>query len=273
MVWWQHVTWCQSEYSTAEKYKLWYCCFTTVFSIEGLQCPCTTYLMISSPHFEQICMSSSFNHLTKKWVICIFWSFHTWPSLTTNIALQFLIVLSLWAIVMLVLPSCALSRALKTLLSLSVSRAEVASSSNRTGGFLINARAMAIRCFWPESWKISFAFIALLLLKICVAFLSLQFFVALLLLQFFVALLLLHCFCCIAFVALLLLHCLCCTTFVALLLLHCFCCIAFVALHMFYVLLTSWKLCTLFAYWGFITLKWCYTIGSHIRRMLPEASL
>ena len=26
MVWWQHVTWCQSEYSTAEKYKLWYCC-------------------------------------------------------------------------------------------------------------------------------------------------------------------------------------------------------------------------------------------------------
>ena len=75
----------------------------------------------------------------------------TWPSLTTNIALQFLIVLSLWAMVMLVLPSWALSRALKTLLSLSVSKAEVASSSNRTGGFLINALAMAIRCFWPGS--------------------------------------------------------------------------------------------------------------------------
>ena len=75
----------------------------------------------------------------------------TWPSLTTNIALQFLIVLSLWAMVMLVLPSWALSKALKTLLSLSVSKAEVASSSNRTGGFLINALAMAIRCFWPGS--------------------------------------------------------------------------------------------------------------------------
>ena len=80
----------------------------------------------------------------------------TWPSLTTNIALQFLIVLSLWAMVMLVLPSWALSRALKTLLSLSVSSADVASSSNRTGGFLINARAMAIRCFWPEKYKIEY---------------------------------------------------------------------------------------------------------------------
>ena len=186
MVWWQHVTWCQSEYSTAEKYKLRYCCFSAVSCIGGLQCPNTTYLMISSPHFEQICMSSSFNHLTKKWVICIFWSFHTWPSLTTNIALQFLIVLSLWAIVMLVLPSCALSRALKTLLSLSVSRAEVASSSNRTGGFLINARAMAIRCFWPES----FAFVALISLH-CFCYTS------------FVALLFLHYFCCIACVVIL----------------------------------------------------------------------
>ena len=83
---------------------------------------------------------------------------HTWPSLTTNIALQFLIVLSLWAIVMLVLPSWALSRALKTLLSLSVSRAEVASSSNSTGGFLINARAMAIRCFWPGRDEYCFYF-------------------------------------------------------------------------------------------------------------------
>ena len=77
----------------------------------------------------------------------------TWPSFTTNIALQFFTVLSLWAMVMLVLPSWALSRALRTLLSLSVSRAEVASSSNRTGGFLIKARAMAILCFWPGEEK------------------------------------------------------------------------------------------------------------------------
>jgi len=33
--------------------------------------------------------------------------------------------------------------------SLSVSRAEVASSKRRTLGFLMRARAMAIRCFWP----------------------------------------------------------------------------------------------------------------------------
>ena len=77
----------------------------------------------------------------------------TWPSFTTNIALQFFTVLSLWAMVMLVLPSWALSRALRTVLSLSVSRAEVASSSNRTGGFLIKARAMAILCFWPGEWR------------------------------------------------------------------------------------------------------------------------
>jgi len=33
--------------------------------------------------------------------------------------------------------------------SLSVSRAEVASSSRRILGFLTNARAIAMRCFWP----------------------------------------------------------------------------------------------------------------------------
>ena len=116
------------------------------------------HLVISSSHFEQVCMRSSFNHLmTCSMTRIIVLSPHTWPSLTTNIALQFLIVLSLCAMVMLVLPSWALSKALKTLLSLSVSKADVASSSNRTGGFLINARAMAIRCFWPGSWEISIA--------------------------------------------------------------------------------------------------------------------
>lgn len=38
--------------------------------------------------------------------------------------------------------------------SLSVSRAEVASSSNRILGFLTIARAMAMRCFCPlDSWE------------------------------------------------------------------------------------------------------------------------
>ena len=154
--WWHYVTWCPSEYSTAESTSIGDCCFAVVSSC-GWSHRLISHLMISSSHFEQVCMRSSFDHLMKSSMTRTYYSPlspHTWPSLTTNIALQFLIVLSLWAMVMLVLPSWALSKALKTLLSLSVSRADVASSSNRTGGFLINARAMAIRCFWPGSWGV-----------------------------------------------------------------------------------------------------------------------
>lgn len=46
-------------------------------------------------------------------------------------------------------PTFALSSAFCTTLSLSLSSAEVASSSRRIFGFLIKARAMAMRCFCP----------------------------------------------------------------------------------------------------------------------------
>ena len=48
---------------------------------------------------------------------------------------------------MVVLPSLALSKASCTIFSLSVSRAEVASSSNKILGSLTRALAIAIRCF------------------------------------------------------------------------------------------------------------------------------
>ena len=56
-----------------------------------------------------------------------------------------------WAITltMLVLPSLARSRASWTIFSLSVSRADVASSSRSILGSLNSARAMAILCFCP----------------------------------------------------------------------------------------------------------------------------
>mmetsp|Transcript_39389 Transcript_39389/g.100642 ORF Transcript_39389/g.100642 Transcript_39389/m.100642 type:complete len:96 (+) Transcript_39389:244-531(+) len=46
-------------------------------------------------------------------------------------------------------PAISFSRASCTSLSLSASRAEVASSSSSTRGSLSTARAMATRCFWP----------------------------------------------------------------------------------------------------------------------------
>ena len=65
----------------------------------------------------------------------------------------FLTVESLCATMMVVLPRSRLSRASCTRASLSLSRAEVASSRRRICGFLISARAMAILCFWPpDSW-------------------------------------------------------------------------------------------------------------------------
>ena len=51
------------------------------------------------------------------------------------------------AITIVVRPSLALSRASCTIFSLSVSRAEVASSSSKILGSRTSARAMAIRCF------------------------------------------------------------------------------------------------------------------------------
>mmetsp|Transcript_70265 Transcript_70265/g.117893 ORF Transcript_70265/g.117893 Transcript_70265/m.117893 type:complete len:158 (-) Transcript_70265:1274-1747(-) len=58
-------------------------------------------------------------------------------------------VTSRWAIVMTVLPCITLLRACWTIVSLLRSRALVASSRRRIFGFLMMARAMATRCFWP----------------------------------------------------------------------------------------------------------------------------
>mmetsp|Transcript_56270 Transcript_56270/g.155754 ORF Transcript_56270/g.155754 Transcript_56270/m.155754 type:complete len:82 (-) Transcript_56270:194-439(-) len=54
-----------------------------------------------------------------------------------------------WAIVSVVRPSEALSKAFWTSFSLSLSSADVASSRRRTLGLDITARAMAMRCRWP----------------------------------------------------------------------------------------------------------------------------
>ena len=77
----------------------------------------------------------------------------TTPFWNTNIVSQFLIVDNLCAIIIHVLPCCALSNASWTIFSDSVSNADVASSNNNIFGFLINALAMAILCFWPpDNW-------------------------------------------------------------------------------------------------------------------------
>mmetsp|Transcript_100376 Transcript_100376/g.288365 ORF Transcript_100376/g.288365 Transcript_100376/m.288365 type:complete len:131 (+) Transcript_100376:2477-2869(+) len=70
---------------------------------------------------------------------------------------EFLMVDSRWAMVMVVRPSsvelCNASRAACTLFSDSLSKAEVASSSNSSCGFFASARAIATRCFCPpDSW-------------------------------------------------------------------------------------------------------------------------
>mmetsp|Transcript_13766 Transcript_13766/g.33856 ORF Transcript_13766/g.33856 Transcript_13766/m.33856 type:complete len:138 (-) Transcript_13766:4166-4579(-) len=57
------------------------------------------------------------------------------------------------AMVSVVRPAATTSSAACTARSLRASSAEVASSSSSTLGFLMTARAMAMRCFWPPlSW-------------------------------------------------------------------------------------------------------------------------
>eukprot|EP00982_Pelagococcus_subviridis_P016651 31490-Pelagococcus_subviridis.AAC.11 len=53
------------------------------------------------------------------------------------------------AMISVVLPALAASIARRTPRSLARSNALVASSSNRTDGFIRIARAIAMRCFWP----------------------------------------------------------------------------------------------------------------------------
>lgn len=71
------------------------------------------------------------------------------PLLMTQMRSAPWMVLSRWAMISTVRPLVALSRASCTTRSDSASRALVASSSTRMLGFLIRARAMAMRCFWP----------------------------------------------------------------------------------------------------------------------------
>mmetsp|Transcript_30852 Transcript_30852/g.48349 ORF Transcript_30852/g.48349 Transcript_30852/m.48349 type:complete len:166 (-) Transcript_30852:2198-2695(-) len=73
------------------------------------------------------------------------------PFSTTQILSAFLIVDNLWAITMVVRFVFCInsSRAACTMRSDSLSRALVASSSRRMLGFLIIARAIAMRCFCP----------------------------------------------------------------------------------------------------------------------------
>mmetsp|Transcript_34181 Transcript_34181/g.45724 ORF Transcript_34181/g.45724 Transcript_34181/m.45724 type:complete len:111 (+) Transcript_34181:2562-2894(+) len=79
----------------------------------------------------------------------------TFPSETTAIMSTFRMVLSRWAITIVVLlpVSSSLSSASCTTSSLSESSAEVASSRSSIFGFFTRTRAIAILCFWPpESW-------------------------------------------------------------------------------------------------------------------------
>mmetsp|Transcript_82216 Transcript_82216/g.163847 ORF Transcript_82216/g.163847 Transcript_82216/m.163847 type:complete len:187 (-) Transcript_82216:1115-1675(-) len=75
----------------------------------------------------------------------------TWPSFTTTILSAWRMVLSRCAITTVVRFCLAMisSSAACTMRSLSLSSADVASSSKSTAGFLMIARAMATRCFWP----------------------------------------------------------------------------------------------------------------------------
>ena len=59
-----------------------------------------------------------------------------------------------WVTTSMVMPSSASFRMTEsTSPTISGSRAEVGSSKSITSGSIINARTMAIRCFWPpESW-------------------------------------------------------------------------------------------------------------------------
>ena len=72
--------------------------------------------MISAPHLEQVLVTSGLDNLRQEdgeeEDPIVARTILTCPSLTTKMTLQFLTVLSRWAIVMLVLPSWALSSAL-----------------------------------------------------------------------------------------------------------------------------------------------------------------
>mmetsp|Transcript_142971 Transcript_142971/g.356266 ORF Transcript_142971/g.356266 Transcript_142971/m.356266 type:complete len:132 (-) Transcript_142971:3463-3858(-) len=71
------------------------------------------------------------------------------PSAVTKMTSQSWIVDKRCAIAKEVRPQRAFSSASCTIFSLSVSRADVASSSSSTGGSLTSALQMATRCFWP----------------------------------------------------------------------------------------------------------------------------
>mmetsp|Transcript_63720 Transcript_63720/g.93325 ORF Transcript_63720/g.93325 Transcript_63720/m.93325 type:complete len:99 (+) Transcript_63720:1160-1456(+) len=75
----------------------------------------------------------------------------THPSLSTAIACALRMVDSLCAMTMVVTCCVAMtsSNAACTTASDLLSSADVASSSSRIAGFLMSARAMATRCFWP----------------------------------------------------------------------------------------------------------------------------
>ena len=71
------------------------------------------------------------------------------PSSSTKILSHFSIVLIRWAIMIVVLPFIALSRATWTFFWESSSKAEVASSRRRTLGLRMIVLAIATRYFWP----------------------------------------------------------------------------------------------------------------------------
>mmetsp|Transcript_5911 Transcript_5911/g.10139 ORF Transcript_5911/g.10139 Transcript_5911/m.10139 type:complete len:166 (-) Transcript_5911:332-829(-) len=70
------------------------------------------------------------------------------PSNTWMVSASWMVE-SLWAMTRTVRPFMRTSRAAWTTRSLSLSSADVASSRRRILGFLTNALAMAMRCFWP----------------------------------------------------------------------------------------------------------------------------
>ena len=67
----------------------------------------------------------------------------------TKIISESIIVLNLWATAILVLPFCNSSILFWTAISLSLSKALVASSNNKITGFFKNALAIANLCFSP----------------------------------------------------------------------------------------------------------------------------
>ena len=71
------------------------------------------------------------------------------PSAMDTMRLALRMVLRRWAMIRVVRPAARLSKARWILDYVTESRAEVASSRIRMGGFFKKIRAMAIRCFWP----------------------------------------------------------------------------------------------------------------------------